>query len=137
MRYSTEPKYRKYVKGYGFLHSQEDLVINMVKKLVDTATKTRIDAAKAVSKRVVQKTAEATWDLIGSKIADKIASLGKTKSKEKEDERQEIYIQPEKRLQIIDGLKLFWYHIKIECQKITNLLGTILDEVLDLLLKNG
>ena len=60
MRYSTEPKHRKYVKGYGFLHLQEDLVINMVKKLMDTATKTRIDAAKAVSKRVVQKTAEAT-----------------------------------------------------------------------------
>ena len=33
MRYSTEPKYRKYVKGYGFLHSQEYLVINMVKKI--------------------------------------------------------------------------------------------------------
>ena len=60
MRYSTEPKYRKYVKGYGFSHSQEDLVINMVKQLMDTAIKTRIDAAKAVSKRVVQKTAEAT-----------------------------------------------------------------------------
>ena len=108
MRHSTEPKYRKYVKGYGFLHSQENLVINMVKKLMDTAIKTRIDAAKAVSKRVVQKTAEATWDLIGSKIADKSTSLGKTKSKEKEDERQEIYIPPEKRQQIIDDLRLFW-----------------------------
>ena len=34
------------------------------KKLIDTATKTRIDAAKAASERVVQKTAEATGDLI-------------------------------------------------------------------------
>ena len=30
MRYSTEPKFRKYVKGYGFL--LESLEINMVKK---------------------------------------------------------------------------------------------------------
>ena len=34
------------------------------KKLMDTATKTGIDAAKTVSKRVVQKTAKATGDLI-------------------------------------------------------------------------
>ena len=30
--------------------------------------------------------------MIGNKIADKITSLGKTKSKEKEEERQEICI---------------------------------------------
>ena len=52
---------------------------------MDTATKTEIDVAKTTSKRVVQKTAEATVDLIGNKIADKIALPGKTKSKEKED----------------------------------------------------
>ena len=70
---------------------------------MDTATKTGVDAAKAASKGVVQKTAEATGDMIRSKIADKINSLDKTNSKEKEDERQEIYIPPEKRQQIIDG----------------------------------
>ena len=43
---------------------------------MDTATKTGIDAAKTASKWVVQKTAEATGDLIGNKIADKIISLG-------------------------------------------------------------
>ena len=63
------------------------------KKLMDTAAKRGIDAVKTASKRVVQKIAEATGDLIGNKIADKITSLGKTKSKEKEDERQEIYIK--------------------------------------------
>ena len=87
MRYSAEPKYGK--------------------RLMDTATKTRIDVAKTASKREVQKTAEATGDLIGNKIADKITSLGKTKSRENEDERQEIYIQPVKRQQIIDDLRLF------------------------------
>ena len=77
------------------------------KKLMDNATKTGIDPTKTASKRVVQKTAEATGDLIGNKIADKITSLGKTKSKEKEKEEQEIYIPPEKRQQIIDDLRLF------------------------------
>ena len=67
--------------------------------------------------------------MIGNKIADKITSLGKTKIKEKEDKRQEIYLPPEKRQQIIDDLRLFWYHIKMEYQKITNLLGTTPDEV--------
>ena len=54
----------------------------------------------------VQKTAEATRGSMGNKIVDKINSLGKTKSKEKEDERQEIYIPPQKRQQIIDDLRL-------------------------------
>ena len=75
---------------------------------MDTATKTGIDAAKTVSKRVVQKTAEAAGDLIGNSIADKIASIGKPKEKEKIKEIEEIYIPPEKRPQIIDDLKLFW-----------------------------
>ena len=76
---------------------------------MDTATKTGMDAARTASKRVVQKTAEATGDLIGNKIADEITSLNKTKSdgKEKRKEEQEIYIPPEKRQQIIDDLRLF------------------------------
>ena len=45
------------------------------KKLMDTATKTGIDPAKTASKKVVQKTAEATGDLIGKKLADKITSI--------------------------------------------------------------
>ena len=53
------------------------------KKLKDTETKMGIDATKTASKRVVQKTAEAIGDLTGNKIADKINSVGKTKSKEK------------------------------------------------------
>ena len=104
MRFSTEPKYRKYVKGYDFLSIARKFGDKYGKKLMDTAAKTGIDAVKTPSKRVVQKTAEAIGDLIGNKIADKITSLGKTKNKEKEkeDERQEIYASPEKRQQIID-----------------------------------
>ena len=96
MRYSVEPEYRKYVKGYCFLSFTRKFGDKQGKKLTDTTTKTGIDPAKTASKRVVQKTVEATRNLIGNEIADKITLLGKTKSKEKEDERQEIYIQAEK-----------------------------------------
>ena len=77
MRYSLEPKYRKYVQGYGFLSFARKFGDKHGKKLMDTATKTRLDAAKTASKRIVQKTAEATGDLIGNKIVDKITSVGK------------------------------------------------------------
>ena len=76
MRYSLEPKYRKYVQGYGFLSFARKFGDKDGKKLMDTATKTGIDAAKTTSKRVVKKTAEAAGDLIESKIADKITSVG-------------------------------------------------------------
>ena len=83
-----------------FCHLQENLVTNMVKKLMDAATKTGIDAAK---------TAEATGNLIGNKKTDKITSIGKPKEKEKEEtkEIEEIQIPPEKRQQIIDDIKFF------------------------------
>ena len=43
----------------------------------------------------------ATGDLIENKIANKITSLGKTKSQKKEDERQKIYIPPEKNSRLL------------------------------------
>ena len=91
-----------------FCHFQENLVINMVKKLIDTATKIGMDAAKTASKRVVQKTAESTRDLIRNRIADKITSVGKPKEKEKErsKEIEETYIPPKKETQIIDDLSI-------------------------------
>ena len=55
MRYSTEPKYRKYVKGYSFLSFARRFGDKYGKKLMDTVTKTGIDAAKTAPKRVVQK----------------------------------------------------------------------------------
>ena len=79
------------------------------KKLMDTGTKTAIYGAKTTSKRVVQKTAEVTGDLIGNKIADKTTSVGKLQEKEKEktNKLDEFYIPPEKTQQIVDDLKLF------------------------------
>ena len=46
MRYSTEPRFQKYVKGYGFLSFVRKLGNKNGKKLLDTATKTGIDAVK-------------------------------------------------------------------------------------------
>ena len=85
---------------------------------------------RLLAKKIVHKSAEATVDLIGNKIADKITSMGRSKepgsavdssvgpavkprSKKEKDETnimeeiQEIYIAPEKRKQIIKDLKLF------------------------------
>ena len=39
MRYSTEPKFRKYVKGYGFLSFGRKFGDKYDKKLMDAATK--------------------------------------------------------------------------------------------------
>ena len=117
MRYSLEPTYRKYLQGYGFLSFARKFGDKYGKKLMDTATKVGtskygkkiIDTtkkqgsefAKTAGKRIVQKSAEATGDLIGNKVADKITSLGKT------SEEEEIIIPPEKRQQIINDLRLF------------------------------
>ena len=46
MRYSIEPKYRRYVQGYGFLPFARKFGDKYGKKLMNTATKTGINATK-------------------------------------------------------------------------------------------
>ena len=53
-RYFIEPRTRKYFTGYRFLFAI-NLSTNMEKKLLDTATKTGLDAAKTASKKVILK----------------------------------------------------------------------------------
>ena len=71
------------------------------------------DFAKIAGKKKFHKSAEATGDLVGNKIADKITSMSKPRGKKEKDETnimeetQEISIPPEKRKQIIKHLKLF------------------------------
>ena len=55
MRYSTESKSRKYVRPYGFLSFAKKYGGKYGKKLMNTAKKTGIVAAKIASKRVIQK----------------------------------------------------------------------------------
>ena len=49
----------------------------MHQKLLDHAKKSATDVVKASSKRVIQKTAEATGDLIDNKIANRITKVSK------------------------------------------------------------
>ena len=86
MRYSIEPRDRTYVKGYGFLSFAKKLGKNLSnkysQKIIDTAKISTTHAIKTASKRAIQKTAEATGDLICNKIADKITSISKKPVKE-------------------------------------------------------
>ena len=59
----VEPRTIKYVKGYAFLSFARNLSNKYRKQLLDTATKTRIDALKTDSKKVVNKAVEATVSL--------------------------------------------------------------------------
>ena len=54
-------------KHMDFCHSREIVLTNVEKTLLDTATKTQLDAAKAASKKEVHKTAETTRQLIVNK----------------------------------------------------------------------
>ena len=119
MRHSIE--LRDGQLGYGFLsfakNIAENIISNYDKKLVGSAKKFAADARKTVSKRVIQKRAEATGDLIGNKIADKITSTSKKSPKEFDSKElpsneanheipKERYISPKERQLIIDELRL-------------------------------
>ena len=59
MRYSIEPKDRRYVKGYGFLPFPKNIGKNMnikySQKPVDSSKKSATDAIKTASKRTIKK----------------------------------------------------------------------------------
>ena len=85
-------------------------------KLFKSTKKAKMDAIKTVSKRAIQKTTEATGNLIGNKIADKITRVSKKSSTELHSKNDNVYseiekpkkryISPEERQQIIDELRL-------------------------------
>ena len=109
MRYSIEPRDRRYVKGYGFLSFAKNICKNISskysQKLVEKKSAT--DTIKTASKSAIQKTVEATGDFIGNKIADKITSVSKKcKDLHLNEANNEIpkdrYISPQERQQIID-----------------------------------
>ena len=123
MRYSIEPRERRYVKGYRFLSFARNLGTHATKiaknlnnkygqKLVDTAKKSSADALKVAPKRAIQKTAEATGDLVGNTIVNKITSISKKPTSESHSNAasNEIpkgrYIFPRERQKIIDELRL-------------------------------
>ena len=64
-------------------------------KLLDHAKKSATDALKTSSKKLIQKTGEATSDLIGNKIADRITKVSKN-SQQNNSEIVTIYISRRK-----------------------------------------
>ena len=114
MRYQTDNKYRKYAEGYGFLSFETKFGNKCGKKLMDTAINTKniyskkindttkkevIKFTKTSGRRILDKSAIATGDLIVNKIADKITSLGNKPKREEINEQQqkESVIPPEKK----------------------------------------
>ena len=69
------------------------------------------DFVKIAAKNVLHKSAEATGEMIGNKVADRITKSSRNKAQKEDDrtikETQEILIPQEKREQIIRDLKLF------------------------------
>ena len=92
MRYSIETIERRYVKDYGFLSFARNLGTYTTKatknlnnkysqKLADSVKKSATDTLKIAGERAIQKTVEATGDLVGNNTADKITSYSKKPSK--------------------------------------------------------
>ena len=69
------------IERYGFLSFAKSISKNLKnkydQKLFDSAKKSTTDAIKTASKGAIQKTAEASGDLTGSKIADELMSVSK------------------------------------------------------------
>ena len=82
MHYSIEPKNSIYVKEYGLLSFAKNMGTHLGnkyrKKSRESAKKSTTDPIKTGSKRAIQKTPEATGDLIGNKIVDKITSASRS-----------------------------------------------------------
>ena len=89
----------------------------MRQKIRRYSNKNSKDFATIAGKKTVHKSAEATGDLIGNKIADKITSASKKPHNEEIQSNEvnneipkERYISPKERQKLIDELKLTEYN---------------------------
>ena len=128
-RLSVQTRDQIFAKDYEFLSFAENMGKSFVKiwsksknlsfkysqKLLDHAKQSATDVLKTTSKRVIQKTAEVTGDLIGNKIVDKITRVSKNSQQNHSETAtneynkeipKERYIPPEERQKIIDDLRL-------------------------------
>ena len=124
--FSVQSNNRIFVKGYGVLsfaknmgkHIGRNIGKNLSSEysqiLLDHIEQSATNDFNTVSKRAIPKTAEATVDLIGNKIADQITKLWKTspenssetvKNEHDKEITKERYISPEKRQKTIDHLR--------------------------------
>ena len=108
MRYSIEPRERRYVKGYGFMSFARNFSDKCSKSLMDKGIDLSKTFAKTAAKKILKETAKATGDLIGNKIADKITAKPSEKSHDEviNGIPKERYISPKERQKIINELQL-------------------------------
>ena len=86
MAYSLEPRYRRYVLGQGFMSFAKNIGNKYGRKILDKSMNASKDFAKIAGKKVLHTSAEATGDMIGNKIADRITRSSRNKA-QKEDDR--------------------------------------------------
>ena len=91
-QYSTEPRIRECVKGYGFS--------SFARKYKKPLSNTGLDVLKTASKKVVHKASE----FIGNKIADAVTNSNDDNIQKKKAV-EEILIPPEKRDEISNQLR--------------------------------
>ena len=81
------------------------------KKLLDEGIDAGKDFVKIEGKKALNNSAEATGEMIGNKVADRMTRKPRNKMQKEDDrimeETEELIITPEKRQQIIKDLKLF------------------------------
>ena len=68
MRYSIEPRERRFVKEYGFMSFARNFSDKYSKSLMDKGIDVSKKFAKATGKKILKETAKATGDLIGNKM---------------------------------------------------------------------
>ena len=100
MRYSIEPRERRFVKGYGFMSFARNFSDKYSKSLTDKGIDVSKKFAKTAGKKILKETA--TGDLIGNKIADKTTSASKKSHDEVNNEiPKERYFSPKEIQKII------------------------------------
>ena len=122
--YSVQPRDWIFVKGYGILSFARNMGKNTCKNLRSKYSQTLLDLAKQSAadalktdhfKRRDEKnkqTAEATGDLIGNKVTDKITRVSKTSPKNNSETNEEEMLRErcislKERQIIIDDLRLY------------------------------
>ena len=108
MRFSIEPRERRYVKGYYFMPFARNFSDKYSKSLMDKGIDLSKTFAKTTGKKILKEIAKATGDLIVNKIADKITAKPSKKSHDEVNYEipKERYISPKERQKIFYELKL-------------------------------
>ena len=91
MRYSIEPRERRYVKGYGFMSFARNFTDKYSKSLMDKGIDLSKTFAKTAGKKILKETAKPS-----KKSHDEVIN----------EIPKERYISPKERQKIIDELKL-------------------------------